>query len=363
MRSCLLRSGLARSSDAAQYILSNPKAWLGLAYHAVLEKIAQLDTIDSSVEKSATGLWEKAIESLFQRAAGHTLNHRFGQPQTWPGYHLALASVLIRAKEIAGGEVAAHLHGKPPAPGPDYAIREQSFSAYGGRLVGRPDVIRRPEIIDYKTGGIVEYDDEAGTEVTKSSYVRQLRIYGYLVKETLGWWPERGILLPLAGAGVEVVFTPADCEREAAEAIALLDVYNARLASERNPSNLADPSPLACRWCPYKILCSAFWSKAAPEWSGTLDGAAVEGLVCENPQSIHGGAAVAVTLEIERGTETPRRVQIAPLNSHIHFGVTALTQGDRVRLIGLRGRPDGKLAPTQRTVLLPVADVPIVHVR
>ena len=103
MRSCLLRSGLARSSDAAQYVLGNPKAWLGLAYHTVLEKIAQLDTIDAVVERSATVLWEKAIKSLFQRVAGHALDHRFGEPQTWPGYHLALASVLIRAKEITGG--------------------------------------------------------------------------------------------------------------------------------------------------------------------------------------------------------------------------------------------------------------------
>ena len=315
------------------------------------------------VERSATVLWEKAINLSFQRVAGHALDHRFGEPQTWPGYHLALASVLIRAKEITGGGVAAHLHEKLPTPSPDYAIRERSFLAYGGRLVGRPDVIRRPEIIDYKTGGIAEYDDETGAEVTKASYVRQLRIYGYLVKETLGWWPERGILLPLAGVGIEVVITPADCEREAAEAIALLDAYNERIASEKNPNNLAEPSPLACKWCPYKILCGAFWSKASPDWSGTLDGASVEGLVCENPQSTHGGVAVAITLEIERGTETPRRVQIAPLNSHIHSGVTTLTQGERVRLIGLRTRPDGRLVPTQRTILLSAAAIPTVSVK
>ena len=65
MRSCLLRSGLARSSGAAQYVLGNPKVWLGIAYHTVLEKIAEVERGDGSVERSATVLWEKAIDSLF----------------------------------------------------------------------------------------------------------------------------------------------------------------------------------------------------------------------------------------------------------------------------------------------------------
>jgi hypothetical protein len=255
------------------------------------------------------------------------------------------------------------VHGKVHAPARDYTIRERSFAAYSGKLVGRPDVIRPPEIIDYKTGGIAEYGDETGTETAKATYVRQLRIYGYLVRETLGWWPDRGILIPLAGAGVEVVLTPADCEREAAEAVALLDNYNSRIESEQNPNNLAEPSPLACKWCAYKMLCDPFWNKATPDWSNTLDGAAVEGQLCEDPQSIHGGAAVSIALEIERGTEGRRRVQIAPLNPNIHPAVTGLSRADRVRFIGLRLRPDGKLAPTQRTVLLRATDVPAVRLR
>src|SRR5262249_1710927 len=38
MRSCLMRAGLSRASGSSSFVLGNPKAWLGTAYHEVLEK-------------------------------------------------------------------------------------------------------------------------------------------------------------------------------------------------------------------------------------------------------------------------------------------------------------------------------------
>ena len=55
-------------------------------------------------------------------------------------------------------------------------------------------MIRPDEVIDYKSGAILEHDAAAETDVVKAAYVRQLRIYGYLVRQSLGWWPERGVL-------------------------------------------------------------------------------------------------------------------------------------------------------------------------
>lgn len=83
---------------------------------------------------------------------------------------------------------------------------------------------------------------------------RQLRIYGYLVKETPGWWPERGTLFPAVGAGIEVLLTPEDCEQEAAEAVALLDRFNESVVFASEPAALATASPETCKWCPYKLV-------------------------------------------------------------------------------------------------------------
>lgn len=127
------------------------------------------------------------------------------------------------------------------------SIRERKFTSCGGKLVGRPDVICSDEVVDYKSGAITEYDEATQSDVIKAAYVRQLRIHGFLVKETLGKWPKRGVLLPLAAASVEIALEPSDCVREATEAVALLDAYNAKARADAAPEQFASPSPQSCR--------------------------------------------------------------------------------------------------------------------
>ncbi len=361
MRSCLLRAGLSQASGSSNFVLGNPKGWLGSAYHEVLEKIPHVDlgkeTLDGVIER----LWDEAIASQSQYASSHPLDRRFGPPTTWPGYYMTLASVRLRALEIAAASAPASLATLGPVAGSGgvlTTIREQEFAAYGGRLVGRPDVIRASEVVDYKSGGIFDYDEDSHPEVVKAAYIRQLRIYAYLVKQVLGWWPRRGLILPLAGPGVEVDVEPADCERETLEAVALLNTYNANIRAKIPPPGFAAPSPSACKWCPYKLVCPAFWQSASSAWSGQLAGASVEGIVAEPTRLIHGGAAMAVSVDIQAGSEAPRRVEIAPLNPAVHSAANVLTLGDRIRLVDLRVRPDGALLPTQRTVLARVNEVP-----
>jgi len=145
MRACPLRAGISRGARSSGYVLGNPKAWLGTAYHEVLEKIASAVSGDGDVDAAANQLWNDAIATQYQRTLAHPLDRRFGSPETWPGYHLVRASALLRAREqIATG-------------GPGFGasetvegetIRERQFAAFGGKLVGKPDVIRRPEVID-----------------------------------------------------------------------------------------------------------------------------------------------------------------------------------------------------------------------
>ncbi len=98
----------------------------------------------------------------------------------------------------------------------------------------------------------------------------------------------------------------------------------------------------------------------SPTWSGKLEGAAVEGVLAESPQTIHAGAAVALSIQVDAGSETLRREQVAPLNPNMHSTVRSFKVGDRVRLIGLKVRPDWILVPTTRTVIARVDDLPDV---
>jgi hypothetical protein len=349
MRACLLRAALSRNRSAAKYVLGNPKAWLGTAYHEVLEKLAialpEVSSLDAVVEQ----LWSAAIATQHERALAHSLDARFGAPTTWPGYHLARAAVRLRAEEMLRASVPPG--GIPRAPSDEDEIREKEFTAFEGKLIGRPDLIRFDEIVDYKSGAVNEFDEATQTDVVKAAYVRQLRIYGFLAQQVLGRWLARGVLLPLAGAGVEVALDPADCTREAVGAVGLLDDYNARVRSGASAESFAQASPASCKWCPFKLICPAFWQAASPSWSGELEGAAVEGVLLEAVRTIHGGAALAISLDLQRGTEVPQRAEIAPLNPSVHSSVPQLRIGERVRVVGLRTRKDGKLMPTARTIV------------
>jgi hypothetical protein len=362
MRACPLRAGLSRCRAVSAFVLGNPKGWLGTAYHEVLEKIGRADFDPASKQSYVDQLWDAAIAKQHTRAMAHPLDRRFGAPLTWPGYYLAKSAVHLRANEL-DARAAPVTGGNESASSNVAAIREEEFTAYNGKLRGWPDVVQATEIIDYKTGTLVEFDDTTQTEVVKAAYVRQLRIYGYLVHEALGRWPPRGILLPIVGAGVQVALESAECEREATEAVALLDAYNAALHASSRAQDLASAAPTSCKWCPFKMICPAFWQNATPAWSGQLDGAAVEGVLREPPRSILSGAAIAISIDVVAGTESEQHAEIAPLNPIVHPSAAKLLTGDRIRLVGLRVRQDGKLIPTLRSVLERVTDLPMIDVQ
>lgn len=345
LRVCKLRAGLSRAANADKYILGNPRAWLGTAYHAVLEG-AGLTQVDG-LEPRVRGLWEAAVHREYERARHHNLNKRFGVPESWPGYHVVAAMALIRAREFAH---------KEPCPRNDNhsvklidAIRETKMSALDGKIVGRPDLVRLGEVIDFKSGEI--FEDE-GQERIKGSYVRQLHIYGLLVRENLGWWPKKGILLPLIGCPVEVDLKPADCEREGAEAVRLLDEYNTAVALKNEPVDIASPSAAACRWCPFQAFCPGFWSNVEADWADDLVTGAIAGITEERASPIHNGLALSFSTRVHLGTVSPgEKVSMFPIDTSIHPDVAQLEAGDRVHVTGLLRRADNSLVAEKRTLI------------
>ncbi len=364
MRSCLLRTGFSRAQGSRAYVLGNPKAWLGIAYHAVLEALPTLaaEGEENSVQQRAEASWNQAIEHLEQQAALHPLNQRFGSALTWKGYYLVLETLRIRVRELTEninrqydrntGYRNENITG---------TSREKEFTALAGKLRGRIDLVRGDEIIDYKTGALFESDTSGAQPLLKAAYVRQLRIYAYLVHSATSKWPRRGLLFPLAGPPVIVDVEPAQCETEAVEAVKLLEHYNNSVATAGEALSLASPSPEACQWCPYKTICPSFWTNVNENWTSVLDGEAVAGQLAKPPLAIHGGAAWSVALTVDEGTAAQGEQIISPLSTNLHPVVPQLCQGDRVRIIGLGQRSNGSLFPTQRTVVLAEAAAPTIR--
>jgi len=351
LRLCPLRAGLSRADGASQFVLGQPKAWLGTAYHSVLENAA-----DGGAAAADEAAWLAAISLQHDRARRHSLDQRFGPPERWPGYQLVRAMALMRAREFAKASRGA---GRSGASEGGEAAREQWLSAANGRLVGRPDLIRGDAVIDYKTGDVHEQGDSS---IAKGSYVRQLQIYALLVKERTGRWPARGVLLPMEGPPFEVAMEPAACERAAADAVSLLEQYNRRMESGGVPARLASPTPEACRRCPYQILCPAFWAAATDSWTGQIGAAAVGGCAQAAPRPIHGGAAFALSIAADEGTGPLGELGLAPLNPAVHTSLAKVQTGGRVRVTGLARRADGTVVPTLRTVVARFEELPGVVV-
>jgi len=353
---CKLQAGLSRVKGANRFVLGNPKAWLGTAYHEVLATAGGYSGDDLETVLSAA--WDAAINREHQRAKNHPLDKRFGEPETWPSYHLVAAMARIRAQELVEARQDSPERRPMPEPTTLANHREHKFSGAGGRIVGRPDVVRHYEIIDFKSGNI--YDSSAHEQI-KRSYVRQLKLYAFLVNESLGWWPRRAILAPMVGLPVEIDIDPRACEKEARDAVRLLNDYNALVSRHADISQFANPSPEACQWCPFQSICPCFWDAVEPSWLD-LGSAAIRGIICEAPKSLYHENTVFLAIEVQGGTERQKVVEISSLNTAIQLDGNSLKRGDEVRITGLSRRSDGTVYVTLRTVLARVQDLPSIEV-
>ena len=61
LRQCKLHAGLSRAEGSSHHVLGNPKAWLGTAYHAVLERVGPEHRDD--IEAIVRDLWGATIEA------------------------------------------------------------------------------------------------------------------------------------------------------------------------------------------------------------------------------------------------------------------------------------------------------------
>ena len=162
------------------------------------------------------------------------------------------------------------------------ALAERSYSAYGGRLRGRADAVYsrggHTEIEDYKTGNI--YDEVPGTGLVLKPHLRkQIMLYATMHHDETGEWPAAGSIVPLVGSKERVPVEPAEAGQEASVALSMLESYNQKV---RTPGirleALASPSPAACGFCNYKLVCTPFWEQVSPKWTWT-GGEAIRGTV------------------------------------------------------------------------------------
>jgi hypothetical protein len=81
-------------------------------------------------------------------------------------------------------------------------------------------------------------------------------------------------------------------------------------------------------------------------------------VLVETPRTVREGQAFGISFDIQAGSEVRQGSQIAPLDAGVHGSIAAMGAGDRIRIVGLRVRSDGRLLPGQRTVITGEAGLP-----
>jgi hypothetical protein len=247
---------------------------------------------------------------------------------------------------LAGKPSSRHPQSRDLHHPAEHALQEQRRQAFGGKLRGRADVIRRspePEIEDYKTGSLA--DGETGD--IKPQYRMQMLLYAVLEHEAAGVWPKRATLIPLQGAPVVIEIDPAEATAAAEAALAALGEYNREVDAGLPAIDLATPSPAACRFCPYAIECPAFWSSANHHWleQGIV---AVVGRIHGREESRL--STFNIRVKKTAGSVGPGDYLLYQLDAERFGAVLALPDGAEVAALWLIGDSDTQqLRPTMRT--------------
>jgi CRISPR/Cas system-associated exonuclease Cas4 (RecB family) len=309
---------------------SSQASRLGTACHEVLEAAGRGELPRSTGPEWRTAFdakWGAAIRKQEEEASGNRFERHWPPAAKWRNYSIRKIATRRLAEELsAAGDGAA-------------PVLEERQEAFGGRLRGRADVIRRgaetTEIQDYKTGSLFE----SGSDELKESYRMQMLLYAALEEAETGRCPVRATLVPLEGERVSLEITSEDVAAAAEEALAGLDAYDQAIESGTPAQELGSPGLDACRFCTYAVRCPRFWQSATPEWAG--EGVlAVAGHVLRLEHAEHG--SVGILLDVTSGSGGEGEAWIYGVDPERFYLAATAEPGSAIGATGLAGDPDSR---------------------
>ena len=348
MRICGLRASLAANPAADPWVLHDPRAWLGTAFHRVM-KAAQAGASRVDVESA----WNAAIAQAVTTASLHPLDARFSQSERWPSYFL----VRQRALSLTSEHMQPAPHDSKAAPRQPGAPRsaERLLVARGGRLAGRPDHFDGKILSEYKSN----LPDAAWPRAAEilDRYKRQVRLYAAIIADALEVWPSRARVVAASGDVLEIPIDPASCNAEADAALAALDALNEALSSGAVAEELASPSAIACSGCPFMLVCPASWLRLSEGRLQGLADVALQGTL-EKVEAGPDGDLYTADVLVRCATSELTGKQPLALRKSIHGDLGLSAIGSLCRIVDGKRRPDGRIRADISTIVSSVAALP-----
>jgi hypothetical protein len=350
MHICGLRAGFASLAESNRWVLHDPRAWLGVAFHSLLQNVAQ-----TRFALDLETAWDNEVNRLAILAADHQFDRRFRDPTRWPSYYLVRQRALSSAREMISKRASAISY-QPvigsakiePARIASKGIEKKLF-ARSGRLAGRPDRFDDSTIIDFKSS-LPDATAPKRAEIL-ARYERQLQIYAAIIADVFGYWAKTGIIVAASGATISFDLDPKQCDAEADAAVVALSRWNASLLAASRADELAVPSASACEYCRFQLICPAFW-----RWVLTAPKVSPHGT------SAATGTLVAVQSGNDRDLQTLHFSNIAAMHStesnqalvircSIHGDHVSKAIGTVCRITDASVRPDGRLRADLSTII------------
>lgn len=351
MRLCALRAALAATPAADHWVIHDPRAWLGNAFHRLMEAMRR-----GATSVGIETIWKAAIAEAVAAALDHPLDRRFAAAERWPSYFLvrqrafALAAKLDVPRRPEESDVQGVQKTQGLAGGP-----ERRFEARGGRLVGRPDYYDGQMLIEYKSS----LPDAAwsGAAEVVDGFRRQVQLYAVIIADALGKWPIGGRVVAASGQILDIKIDPTACRAEADAALAALDALNRALSNGAAPEDLAAPAVPACTGCPFQVICPAFWQQLGRGALAGFTDAALEGIL-ERLEPGPDGDIYTAYVTARSAAQRLNRDQVVVLRKSVHGELAQRDTGTLCRLAGGRVRPDGRLGADYSTVVLAASSLP-----
>lgn len=334
----------------------SPKTWVGSVVHRLLSEAgsARLPPQEDAINHR----WEQLIAQAHASIASSAVEkHLSPLTRSVPDINVRRIRATRRAQEIAQRSTPRATSSTNPVSVPPYGheipLRSRDYTVRGIIDAALHQASDRTTIQDFKSGPVMETDED-GTTQPRTSYQVQLKIYAALYAETFDRWPDSLQLVSLAGTPTDVAFDPSECLSLVDQAKTMLQEINAsisRHAPETVQSTLANPSPNACRFCPYRPGCPPYRSARTifptTDWPNDLIGIVEQVTRLGNSK---------IMLELTIGNNSVKIPRLSPGTRHPFLA--ELDPGDRAGAFNLyRPRPQSPFSETVLTTIYPMSAI------
>ncbi|MGH9604942.1 MAG: PD-(D/E)XK nuclease family protein [Terracidiphilus sp.] len=323
------------ASETLDRVPPHPRALLGIAAHAVVER-ARTGRLDGESAEDrlefAAALFDTRMAELFSKTTP-LLRVKFPAPERLPFYYLYRARASQLAAELTPRRLSPETRAMHDAAHRPKVAIEGPLLSSDGRVAGRPDVLDsvRMQVVDSKFG------IPANPKELSTSEARQLRLYAFLAQEN-GVPVRTGVIERGDRTKLQLPISREEAINEGKQAIAALDAFNKNAG--KHFDELASPSPENCRFCPCIAFCERFWSTSEPIWSATC-GTHIEGVIDSVGE---GEELVSIHLDVRRGTGPHGRGVITRLSRDwLTFDGTPMpASGQSIRVVDATVVPEAK---------------------